>query len=687
LSPDGRLLITVINKSGGDIVNLWDVRAGRNLHKLPRTSAAVFTAEFSPDGKQFAYGGEGGEIYLFDAITGKEKRRLETTEMLTCIRFSPEGKKLVAIGPGGSLQIWDVETGELRLHCVPPKPLRCGQVVAFSPDGKKIAHGGRTAIVIWDATTGKVIQTLPGEALGYALCFSPDGKLLACDGYDKTIWFWDVATGKPRFLRVGHQGPVRGAVFSPDGRTIFSISEDATIRRWDAVTGKELYQAGGHEGWVNQVFITPDGQTLVSVSRDSTVRWWEATTGKEVKRHDIKYFNAKIAFSQDGRVLACEAEEKQIHIWDGITGKELRVLGQQKEEIGSLAFASGSRVLISTGYNESGIQLWDVVTCARWRTLSYEPLSKANPAPPPVIAVSPDGLVLASQAKAGIVQLWEVSSGKERQRIRLPCDEVVALAFSPDGKTLAVGDPNGVIYLWSLVEGKVQSSIKPGRLAFTTHWDISSDTPMLATIPPIFSPKGRMLATIGNDTTILLWPIPIIALPNRNSTKPPEDLWTDLRSENAEKAYQAMCDLIANPAQALLLLNGHLRPVVVPDPQQLSRLLKELDSEEFAARERATEQLIKFGDCVEPAVQAFLRSPPSPESQRRADEVRKKVRGLDLTPETLRSLRAAEVLEHIGTPEAIRLLESLSNGASGARVTQEAKASVERLASLASPGK
>jgi hypothetical protein len=46
----------------------------------------------------------------------------------------------------------------------------------------------------------------------------------------------------------------------------------------------------------------------------------------------------------------------------------------------------------------------------------------------------------------------------------------------------------------------------------------------------------------------------------------------------------------------------------------------------------------------------------------------------------LQKLRAVEVLEYIGIPEACQLLEELAKGAPTARITQEAKASMERLA-------
>ena len=45
----------------------------------------------------------------------------------------------------------------------------------------------------------------------------------------------------------------------------------------------------------------------------------------------------------------------------------------------------------------------------------------------------------------------------------------------------------------------------------------------------------------------------------------------------------------------------------------------------------------------------------------------------------LRMLRAIEVLERIGTPEAKELLGRLAKGAPGARLTAEAKGSLARL--------
>jgi hypothetical protein len=50
-----------------------------------------------------------------------------------------------------------------------------------------------------------------------------------------------------------------------------------------------------------------------------------------------------------------------------------------------------------------------------------------------------------------------------------------------------------------------------------------------------------------------------------------------------------------------------------------------------------------------------------------------------VTADVLQVLRAIEVLERIRSPEARRLLDRLSQGAAGHRVTEEARESLRRL--------
>ena len=62
-----------------------------------------------------------------------------------------------------------------------------------------------------------------------------------------------------------------------------------------------------------------------------------------------------------------------------------------------------------------------------------------------------------------------------------------------------------------------------------------------------------------------------------------------------------------------------------------------------------------------------------------------KLGGPVVDAEALRGLRAVEVLEHLGTPEARQFLHVLGKGAGESRVTRESRASLERLAKRPAP--
>jgi hypothetical protein len=199
-----------------------------------------------------------------------------------------------------------------------------------------------------------------------------------------------------------------------------------------------------------------------------------------------------------------------------------------------------------------------------------------------------------------------------------------------------------------------------------------------------FSADGNVLVSAGDDTTILFWNVADLTHRKRPPSVPLAKrewrlLWEDLAKDDAAKAYAAIVRMVADGSTTIAALKDRLRPVRPADPERLARLLKELNSDDFAVRESAGRKLEKLGDQAGPAVRQALGRPGlSLELRRRLEALSTALDEID--GERLRLLRSVEVLELAGTEEARELLKTLAAGAEGTRLTEEAKAALTRLA-------
>jgi hypothetical protein len=130
----------------------------------------------------------------------------------------------------------------------------------------------------------------------------------------------------------------------------------------------------------------------------------------------------------------------------------------------------------------------------------------------------------------------------------------------------------------------------------------------------------------------------------------------------------------------LPLFRDQLRPIPHVNDRHIAGSIADLDSAHFKVRQKAAAALEAMEELAEPTLRASLDRPSSAELRQRLEELLRKIEAPITSPQKLQALRAIEVLEQIGTPEAQHLLEALAKGAPEARQTHEAKASLERLA-------
>jgi WD40 repeat protein/serine/threonine protein kinase len=422
---------------------------------------------------------------------------------VNAVAFAPDGKTLAAGGRKNrkeAVVLLDPATGR---PCRPfsgrpasERPAYWVRAVAFTPDGKALVTGGNDGTVVWwDPATGKgeILFKPGGEVL--ALAFTPNGNTLAAMSSEKTV-LWDVPERRERPTDVGRRSSsvYQSLAFSPDGKT-FATGSEGAVRLWNTATGKEQPSLTVPKDEstlrprppapVHAVAFSPDGKTLAAGGADGAVRLWDLETRK--LRHTFQGHADKVlavAYGPDGKALVSGGADKTVRVWDTDQGDERATFKGHTDWIQSVAFAPDGRA-VASGSKDGAVKVWDL---ANWPVRVLRGPEQQGPKVFKVfsVAFAPDGKTLAVGSEDGTIGLWDPATGHRRL---LPKGHnghpVNAVAFSPDGKALASGGADGFVRLWDVVTGEERFAL-PGHI-----------------VAVAFAPDGT-LASGGLDGTVRL---------------------------------------------------------------------------------------------------------------------------------------------------------------------------------------
>jgi RNA polymerase sigma factor (sigma-70 family) len=679
-------------------MELLDVHSGQRLWSWSHLNQSLADIAFAADGKTVITAGwavhpspplANNTIRFLDARTGREQRQIDLgTRRPNRIASSPDGKLLAVICQDDKVSVFELASGKERFHLVQPGPGSHGQrffsAACFTPDSKSlVTAGGERSLLVWELTTGKLLRRLGHDMTNsYGITFSPDGRRLAVANCMK-IRVIDWENGEDLLPVAGHPNVVYQAIITPDSKTVITASGSTAIL-WDAMTGQERkrWESGGPLEPFYPFHLADDGRTVLTLSfREKILHIRDLPTGKERFRISLDFIAKQPSVKGIGSggklVVVGDFSGDTVWLVDAEAGKVVRSFPDPGRMVQHAEIGDHGRTLVTYRDNHTA-QIWDIATGARLRQIG--PMGEVGPVSVDgwglsyAATLSPDGKWLAYGSPTPAhpyVLLLDVATGQVIRRLDNLSGNPHLLAFSPDSRVLAwAGGP--VIHFLELATGRERHSLTGYRGYLLSL---------------CFSADRKRLVSGGSDTTALVWDLTGSLGSDGAWGKPLsnpdlEAYWTALADVDAARAYRAMRKLAASPAQVVRYLGQRLRPVQPADEKRLKRLMAELDNNQFPVREKAAKELERLGELAVPACRKALEGKPALDLRRRLETLieNQAQAWSNPSPGRLQSLRAIEVLESIATPQARNVLEGLAKGTAEARVTQEAQAALERLA-------
>ena len=336
-----------------------------------------------------------------------------------------------------------------------------------------------------------------------SIAYHPNGKMIASGGLDGQILLWDTITGKTIGKPIEVMKNIEPHLtFSPDGSILafsdcdeiddtysFNVTcKTPVIILWDIAKKQEIRRfTVPNNNFIIKLEFSPDGNFIGSGSL-GTVLLWDIVRGEvddEIRVHPPFDF----AFSPEGNILVAsdciETYADLSGIWCGNSALVVMDLSSPQREkhifeghrgwFDKLAFSPDGKWLVAGHRNSSSLSVWSVVD----HTPKQVNIERQATAKITDIAFYYHGrtMIMATSQSDGNITLWDVPI------IFRPTGRVLSghvgsvngLDFSPDGNVLATAGQDASIILWDLQnESVIKTPLQPEFSADTdaVAWDI-----------------------------------------------------------------------------------------------------------------------------------------------------------------------------------------------------------------------
>lgn len=275
------------------------------------------------------------------------------------------------------------------------------------------------------------------------LAFDPDGKRIASGGFQGDVAIWRVPDGSPLMHGRWHPDAVRGLHWVEPER-LLSASENGRLVLSDSPSGHVIRQRETPEGLTSTAYLAAS-RTLVAGYRDGRLRQFSYPALEPVAELEVGSAVVALASDHAGSRLAVSTGDQRVLVTDAGLSQP-RPLASPPRTALTLRFSPDGRQLGAGAWYE--LFYWDLES-GELRTQATEHWGAVT-----AIDFDPRGKRLVSLGRHtdASLRLVQVTDGQVLRRLQAHRLCGAAVRFSPDGRFVASGSDDESIRLYNLAK-------------------------------------------------------------------------------------------------------------------------------------------------------------------------------------------------------------------------------------------
>ena len=490
-SLDSKYLIETIGRED-KFVRVMEVRTGKEIYKLEVSAGMYDKTQLISGTLNSAYMNRNpldkNKIFISNGSTGNTLRTFETEGEIVTYKLSNNGIYLTAVYASGII-VWETSSGKI-IQKIPFEKFesyrfyeskrKVSEVLPKFTDDSKFLYFKKDADVKRINLATATIEDLPsGIRYRESINIFANGKFLVTSNWwEPTVCIYTLSDGR-LFKQLPKSIDSRDlSVISEDGSFIIQNFTYNTSRSYDL---KSLQNNFTSLPYVD-ISIIP-GTTYFIGKNDfafsqSTIDLADAFSGRALR--EFKSYVKGISFSRfspNGKYAIWVQDSLRLVFWDLYAGAVFKNFKAHTDKISALAFSNNGKWIATSGQDKS-IKIWEVETGKLIRSMSVYTKWISS------VCFSPDDKYIAAQSEELSFKIWETETGKEFKKYKGHTERVSCLAFTPDGKYIVSGAWDKSIRVWN-----IQTSLTVRTFTGLQH-PVNSI---------VFSKNGKLIAAGGGD--------------------------------------------------------------------------------------------------------------------------------------------------------------------------------------------